>query len=857
MLGAEKKTLGGEVTCINAKKKKTVKRLAWADEVGRNLLEVCREVEVEKGKLPAFSKSPARGKLSGFNEDRNDEKSRKKRLHAKSSEVGSRGGELWRPSSCKEDDETRFARADEVGRDLFAVCRDHEVEKGKLPASSKSSVRGKRSDLKEDQIDEIFMKKRLHTKSLEVGEDSRSGELRRPSSCIEDEERRFHATGKGSTHERCGIHAVRHQWSKTRGLTQEPRGEVMTRGEVDPSKCSPLIRGSYKEALLRKPTAQPKAISSHHPHTRPPPPRTYRDRSTRRSQKRCFRCLATDHAVVECRDPVRCLRCWRTGHRATTCRETVGLRKAAINRAANLRARAPPHKVFVPYTEEYLRRIELRRNATLADVIEPANLGPEPITVIKTALASRFGGYTEDFAVARCRERNYAIFLPNWVPADVLIRREILTLNGFWLRCWPWGRYRDARPHRVQYKAWIRLINLPFEIWSVARVAALVSSFGRFIKADSVSRAMTDLRAFRCQIALDSIYNIPQNLSVIIGEELFPVMVYLERWERADAGGVDAPPAPPTPPRNGDGNPGERPANRNHERQADGNQASEDEAMEDAPGELEEAETNHSNHRALRSGLLTSASSRAQPMAAGRRAAGSAGAPAIRRAPRLRGAEGGRLGLLGAAAGRWGWAATGRSRSKTEAEGGLAPRTACSATPEVCSEMVRGQSGGRMLRLSPPCHFSANSLPRAAVSPTRDPRVAISPKKANYSCSLVVGPETINVTGQTSGPKLPMLSSGSGPTFPTLFSLRAMGRLSFAMGGLSFALVIGPQLEPRARPTSPFPGLLLRGGFFALRALDRIALVVGALRFSLSDRQQCFSKESDERSTMPSPLLWS
>nr|CAD1842907.1 unnamed protein product [Ananas comosus var. bracteatus] len=261
-----------------------------------------------------------------------------------------------------------------------------------------------------------------------------------------------------------------------------------------------------------------------------------------RLEKRCFRCLARDHVVAVCRDPLRCRRCRRTGHRAKFCNSKLATPAAAMNRAHQHRGRAPLSKVYVPFTEEYLRRVELRRNALLADVIPPANLGPDPIITIKSALARRFGGYNDDFAVARCRERDFAIFLPEWVPAGVLTRREVLTFDGFWLRCYPWGQYRDARPHHVQYKAWIRLINLPFEIWTVARVAALVSGFGRFIKADGPTKAMTDLRAFRCQIALDSIYSIPQTLSVIIGEELFPVMVHLERWERSDAGGANAPP---------------------------------------------------------------------------------------------------------------------------------------------------------------------------------------------------------------------------------------------------------------------------------------------------------------------------
>lgn len=116
------------------------------------------------------------------------------------------------------------------------------------------------------------------------------------------------------------------------------------------------------------------------------------------------------------------------------------------------------------------------------------------------------------------------------------------------------------------------------------RVAALVSGFGRFIKADGPTKSLTDLRAFRCQIALDSIHSIPQNLSVIIGEELFHVLVHLERWERNDDGGVNAPPGPPRQDQDEAGAPAE---GRNPAPQAEGGV---DDEMEDAPGELDQAE---------------------------------------------------------------------------------------------------------------------------------------------------------------------------------------------------------------------------------------------------------------------------
>nr|CAD1821549.1 unnamed protein product [Ananas comosus var. bracteatus] len=319
----------------------------------------------------------------------------------------------------------------------------------------------------------------------EVGE-----ELLKHSRSFEEEEEALATFGKNFLSKQKEGFNAGHQWSKLRAPPLEARSGNNCRGEDGANKCpipssSLLSRESYKDVLMKRP-------EPHYParypqrsnlHTAYP---SYPSRGTPRRSlaKRCYRCLASDHVASACRDPVRCWRCWKTGHQAYSCRGKSTTSDASMDRVVNRRGRAPLPKVFVPYTEEYLRRVELRRNAVLADIIQPANLGQDPITVINTALASRFGGYVDDFAVSRYRDRDFAIFLPEWVPADLLIRREIITLNGFWLRCWPWGQYRYARPHRVMFKAWIRLLNLPFEIWSVARVAALVSSFGRFIRAD-------------------------------------------------------------------------------------------------------------------------------------------------------------------------------------------------------------------------------------------------------------------------------------------------------------------------------------------------------------------------------------
>ncbi|OAY65254.1 hypothetical protein ACMD2_16588 [Ananas comosus] len=621
--------------------------------------------------------------------------------------------------------------------------------------------------------------------------DEVGGNLLKFSKGNEEVEGILPASGKDNTRDRKETFYDDLDRSKSRGSPGALRGGVTGRGEDGSTYCSSLNKGSFKDVLMRRspliyPAPNPQQSNLHAPPSQSSRGCSRGRNPPHRPAKRCFRCLASDHLVATCRDPVRCFRCKKTGHRAHFCIRKAGAIAGRMNRAANLRGRPPRAKVFVPYTDEYLRRVELRRNAILADVIQPANLGPDPISTIKTALASRFAGYKEDFAVARYRERDFAIFLPEWVPAAVLIRREVLTLNDFWIRCWPWGRNRDARPHRVQYKAWIRLINLPFEIWTVARVAALISGFGRFIKADEETKAMTNFRAFRCQIALDSIYNIPQNLSVIIGEELFPVMVHLERWERIVEGGAAAPPAPPpAPPENGGDNAHEEGNNQNQPQRDDRGEAfdHEDEDMEDAPGELEEVDPHLHTHRALWVSSATRASHRT----------GSAlmlqGTCGRRRTPSSA-HQTGSVATLCVTGGRRCWVATGRRGSDFDATGALGSRlvktwsnvASGQSMPSLPSLPVPIASGGQLAFL-PKCQARESETPEAVFAPL----------------GQLSSPEPIKL-GQLSSPepiKL-FLASCCSP-----FILSVQIPLDGSQVGLSLLLVSGPTLHFSAWPTSP------------------------------------------------------
>lgn len=212
----------------------------------------------------------------------------------------------------------------------------------------------------------------------------------------------LHAFGKGPTSKLGNGVIVGHREGKG-GLqfgTTPGKGSCCGEGGGSNSLSRPA---TYKEALLwRGKTTQPPSVK---------PPKKYPSYQRSKllpchpSARRCFRCLASDHLIADCRDPVRCRRCLRLGHRVHQCKAKRGLWANAemfrLNQRQGRPGRVSATKVFVPYTEEYLRRQEMRRNAVLADVIQLANLGPDPVSTIKNAMVRRFGGYNDDFAVAR------------------------------------------------------------------------------------------------------------------------------------------------------------------------------------------------------------------------------------------------------------------------------------------------------------------------------------------------------------------------------------------------------------------------------------------------------------------------
>uniref|UniRef100_A0A6V7QUG4 CCHC-type domain-containing protein n=1 Tax=Ananas comosus var. bracteatus TaxID=296719 RepID=A0A6V7QUG4_ANACO len=301
---------------------------------------------------------------------------------------------------------------------------------------------------------------------------------------------------------------------------------------------------SYKEALLS--SAPPHPLRNRSPHT--PPPSHYRSPHSPHSNPpskldpltfkgRCFRCLGRNHRAVACREPIRCARCLKVGHKARACMNRLPM---AVYRA--MRARPSYLNVYVPMSEDFFARQNRRRNAILVVVVPPANLGHFAQDTIANGLANRFGGFPTDFLVAKYRERDFVVFLPEWVRGDSLIHRQTITLGDIRLRCYAWNPYSGARRSSPPYKVWIRLVSLPYECWSSRTAAALVAGFGRFIRADELTTRMVDLSGYRCLVAVNHLSDIPENLDIAFGDTSMLVLIQLERWPETETTAAATPP---------------------------------------------------------------------------------------------------------------------------------------------------------------------------------------------------------------------------------------------------------------------------------------------------------------------------
>lgn len=61
-------------------------------------------------------------------------------------------------------------------------------------------------------------------------------------------------------------------------------------------------------------------------------------------------------------------------------------------------------------------------------------------------------------------------------------------------------------------------------------MGALISGFGKFLRADDFTTRMADLTGYRCLIAVNHLLDIPENLEITFGDISISVLIQLKRW---------------------------------------------------------------------------------------------------------------------------------------------------------------------------------------------------------------------------------------------------------------------------------------------------------------------------------------
>lgn len=115
-----------------------------------------------------------------------------------------------------------------------------------------------------------------------------------------------------------------------------------------------------------------------------------------------------------------------------------------MNVYRTMRARPAYINAFDPLSDDFFARQNRRHNAILVDMVPPVNLDHLALETIENGLANRFKGYLTNFLVARYSERDFIVFLLEYVQSESLIGREIISLGDFRLRCFAWNPYNGA-----------------------------------------------------------------------------------------------------------------------------------------------------------------------------------------------------------------------------------------------------------------------------------------------------------------------------------------------------------------------------------------------------------------------------
>ena len=281
----------------------------------------------------------------------------------------------------------------------------------------------------------------------------------------------------------------------------------------------------------------------------PPPAKPKaRDAFLKRLAGRCFKCLASDHLVADCRDPVRCLRCRRSGHTSSSC---PARRPRTISPNLRSRLKFPPESIHSRITFPPLPSTSKPTTPSTLDAVEMEHTPGFPSrrpTLGRTALvmtdamsraAARLlahavevtmpeEGYrpsTLEVAYAlsgqlhvprlniRVSRRNSDTFLAEFKMAperDRAVGRGSIDIGGSSLPIRPWRSVGGAVERVWWYHAKVTLEKVPMEAWNEDGVRLILGDSCILDRLDSYSVEREQSEFLTCWVWMEDPDDLPR-----------------------------------------------------------------------------------------------------------------------------------------------------------------------------------------------------------------------------------------------------------------------------------------------------------------------------------------------------------
>lgn len=288
-------------------------------------------------------------------------------------------------------------------------------------------------------------------------------------------------------------------------------------------------------------------------------------------ERRCFRCLPTRHQRAQCREPPKCFKCYKFGHYSSSCKPAI--KSPVLNsEPSNQKQERTTFQTYadsvkgkpqMELIEEFWHERPEEEDVYISSthILRPTNeylhssayvsivrgqSHPNLPWAIKQTLVRTHGGRLEHYQVFKINDTEYFLVCVNEQTLMAVIQQAPyeITAGGVRIELTRWTRTSGMSFTPNAYEAWVKLINLPYQLWNDEDIRKVLARVGKMRYAMPYGIHSGQFEHITLQMDTKHPSNIPRFLRVRIGDFSRRVRVQLLGWREGHEG-YFPPPVPP------------------------------------------------------------------------------------------------------------------------------------------------------------------------------------------------------------------------------------------------------------------------------------------------------------------------